>query len=121
VEYKSRSQVKRQRKEETEKRKRIEEKGMKEPQRLLRLTRRSVLLRHPLLEVAELGLEAGADEVPLHLTLGVAEAAVEGALRLDKLLEDVLQSHKPDEVLVLLENAAVLKELGAPRELRVVP
>ncbi len=84
------------------------------------LTRRGVLPRHLVLEVPELRLEPGTDEVALHLALVVAGPAVEIALHLDELLEDVLQAHEPGEVAVLLQLAVPGQRLGAPRELRTV-
>jgi hypothetical protein len=51
----------------------------------------------------------------------VAEPAVEVALDLDELFEDVLQAYEPDEVVVLLQRAVLLQRLGAPRQLWRVP
>lgn len=85
-----------------------------------RLTRRSVLRRDLLLEDSELRLQTGADEISLHLALVVPRPADEPALGLDELLEDVLDAHEPDEMVILFQRAALLERVGALRELRTI-
>lgn len=100
-----------------------EKRGEKRRERSIkrRLTRRGVLRRHLLLEDTELRLQTGADEIPLHLAVVVPGPAGEITLGLDELLEDILEAHEPDEMVILFQSAVMLQRVGALRELRAVP